>query len=133
MPLVAHPGQRGALALQGAYESYTSMAGPTCRNEIDSAVGLEMSGIRSTAAARRMRSRLLVQIADFDRYVLAESVARTAVHGRGEVHRYPCDHFDVWPGHGWFDKVASDQVAFLARVFAPTAVPQAATAWVREG
>jgi pimeloyl-ACP methyl ester carboxylesterase len=133
MPLVAHPGQRGALALEGAYESYTSMAGPTWRNEIDSAVGLEMSGIRSTAAAKRLRSRLLVQIADFDRYVPAESVARTAVHGRAEVHRYPCDHFDVWPGHGWFDKVASDQVAFLARAFAPTPVPQAATARVQEG
>jgi hypothetical protein len=109
------------------------MAGPTWRNEIDSAVGLEISGIRSTAAAKRLRSRLLVQIADFGRYVPAESVARTAVHGRAEVHRYPCDHFDVWPGHGWFDKVASDQVAFLARAFAPTPVPQAATARVQEG
>jgi uncharacterized protein len=85
MPLVAHPGRRGALALEDAYESYTSMAGPTWRNEIDSAVGLEMGGIRSTAAAKRMRSQLLVQIADFDRYVSAESVARTAVHGRGTV------------------------------------------------
>jgi uncharacterized protein len=133
MPLVAHPGERGALALEGAYESYTSMAGPSWRNEIDSAVGLEMGGIRSTAAAKRMRSRLLVQIADFDRYVPADSVARTAVHGRGEVHRYPCDHFDVWPGHGWFDKVASDQVAFLARAFAPASVAQAVAVRVREG
>jgi pimeloyl-ACP methyl ester carboxylesterase len=133
MPLVAHPGEHGALALEGAYASYTSMAGPTWRNEIDSAVGLEVGAIRSTAAAKRMRSRLLVQIADFDRYVPAESVARTAVHGRGEVHRYPCDHFDVWPGHGWFDKVAFDQVAFLARAFAPAPVPSGVTVRVREG
>jgi uncharacterized protein len=119
MPLVAHPGQPGALALDGAYESYTAMAGPTWRNEIDAAVGMEIGAIRTAAAAKRMRSRLLVQIADFDRYVPAESVARTAVHGRGEVHHYPCDHFDVWPGHDWHDRVAADQVAFLTRVFAP--------------
>jgi hypothetical protein len=131
MPLVAHPGQPGALALDGAYDSYTSMAGPTWRNEVDAAVGMEIGAIRTAAAAKRMRSRLLVQIADFDRYVPAQSVAKTAVHGRGEVHHYPCDHFDVWPGHEWHDRVAADQVAFLTRVFAPdlssTAAPAAGT------
>jgi pimeloyl-ACP methyl ester carboxylesterase len=118
MPLVAHPGEPGALALDGAYESYTSMAGQTWRNEIDSAVGFEIGAIRTAASAKRLRSRLLVQIADFDRYVPADSVAKTAVLGRAEVHHYPCDHFDVWPGHDWFEKVAADQVAFLARALA---------------
>jgi pimeloyl-ACP methyl ester carboxylesterase len=118
MPLVARPGEVGALALDGAYESYTSMAGPTWRNEIDASVGLEIGAIRTTAAAKRMRARLLVQIADFDRYVPAESVAKTAVHGRAVVHHYPCDHFDVWPGHDWHARAAEDQVAFLRREFA---------------
>lgn len=122
MPLVARPGESGALALDGAYESYTSMAGPTWRNQIDAAIGFEMGSIRTAAAAKRMCSRLLVQIADFDRYVPAESVAKTAVHGKGEVHHYPCDHFDVWPGHEWHDKVVADQVAFLTRALA-TASP----------
>ena len=128
MPLVAHPGQPGALALDGAYDSYTSMAGPTWRNEVDAAVGMEIGAIRTAAAAKRMRSRLLVQIADFDRYVPAQSVAKTAVHGRGEVHHYPCDHFDVCPGHEWHDRVAADQVAFLTRVFAPALSSTAASA-----
>jgi pimeloyl-ACP methyl ester carboxylesterase len=122
MPLVAYPGERGALALDGAYESYTSMAGPTWRNEIDSSVGFEMGGIRATPAAKRLRSRLLVQIADFDRYVPAQSVVKTAVAGRAEVHHYPCDHFDVWPGHDWFDKVSADQVAFVTRALAPASM-----------
>jgi uncharacterized protein len=122
MPLVARPGQRGALALDGAYESYTSMAGPTWRNEIDSAVGFEMGAIRTAASARRLQSRLLVQIADFDRYVPADSVARTAALGRAEVRHYPCDHFDVWPGHDYFEQVAADQVSFLTRVLVPTGV-----------
>ena len=128
MPLVAYPGERGALALDGAYESYTSMAGPTWRNEVDAAVGFEMGGIRTTSAAKRLQSRLLVQIADFDRYVPAESVAKTAVHGRAEVHHYPCDHFDVWPGHDWFDKVSADQVAFVAVRRAHLARPRRSTA-----
>lgn len=120
MPLAAHPGQPGALALEGAYESYTSMAGPTWRNEVDTSVGMQVLSVRTTAAAKKLRAKLLVQIADFDRYVPADSVAKTAVHGRGIVHHYPCDHFDVWPGHQWFDRVADHQVAFLARVLATT-------------
>jgi uncharacterized protein len=128
MPLVARPGEPGALALDGAYESYTSMAGATWRNEIDAAVGFEMGGIRTTVAAKRLRCRLLVQIADFDRYVPADSVAKTAAHGRGEVHHYPCDHFDVWPGHDWFEKAAADQVAFLTRALGMSAAASVGTA-----
>lgn len=118
MPLVAPVGEAGALALDGAYESYLALAGPTWRNEIDSAIGMEVVGVRTTPAAKRLRCPLLVQIADFDQYVPADAVAVTAAHGRAQVHRYPCDHFDVWPGHDWFDKAAEDQVAFLGRTLA---------------
>lgn len=116
MPLVAHPGEPGGLTLDGAYESYTALAGPTWRNEVDSAVGLQIAGIRTADAAKRLRCPALFQIADFDRYVPADSVAKTAVLARAVVHHYPCDHFDVWPGNDWFDKAADDQVAFLDRV-----------------
>jgi len=116
MPLAAHPGEPGALALDGAFDSYTAMAGPTWRNEVDSAVGMQVLSVRTTAAAKRLQATLLVQVADFDRYVPADSVQKTAVHGRAVVHHYPCDHFDVWPGHAWFDRVADDQVGFLSRV-----------------
>jgi pimeloyl-ACP methyl ester carboxylesterase len=115
MPLVSRVGEAGALALEGAYESYTTLAGPTWRNEIDSSIGLEVVGIRTTAAAKKLRCPLLVQIADFDQYVPAGAVAATAARGRAQVHHYPCDHFDVWPGNDWFDKTAHDQVAFLSR------------------
>ncbi|GAY14346.1 alpha/beta hydrolase [Mycobacterium sp. shizuoka-1] len=117
MPLVARPGEPGALALDGAYESYTAIAGPTWRNEVDSAVGLQIASIRTADAAKRLRCPLLIQVADFDRYVPADSVMKTAVLGRGQVHHYPCDHFDVWPGHDWFDKAVGDQIAFLIRTF----------------
>ena len=123
MPLVAHPGERGALALDGAYESYTSMAGPTWRNEIDSSVGFEMGGIRATPAAKRMtcrgcssRSPTSIGTSRRSRW------SRPPCAGRAEVHHYPCDHFDVWPGHDWFDKVSADQVAFVTRALAPTSM-----------
>ncbi|KUI24709.1 alpha/beta hydrolase [Mycobacterium sp. IS-1742] len=118
MPLAARPGQPGALALDGAYDSYLSIAGPTWRNEIDAAIGIELVKVRTARDAKRIRVPVLVQIADYDRFVPAESVARTAVHAGAQVHHYPCDHFDVWPGHEWHDRAATDQAAFLDRVFA---------------
>lgn len=118
MPLVSEHGDSGAFALDGAYESYLAMAGPTWCNEVDSAVTLEMSQVRTAGSAKKLRARLLMQIAEFDRYVPAHSIAKTALQGRAEVRHYPCDHFDAWPGGQWFEKVASDQVAFLTRVLA---------------
>lgn len=116
IPVVARPGERAALALAGAYDSYRNIAGPTWRNEIDASVGLEMARISTAKYLKALGAPLLVQIADWDRYVPADAVARTAVLGRGIVHRYPCDHFDVWPGNGWFDRAAADQIAFLRKV-----------------
>lgn len=115
MPLVSPVGESGALALDGAYESYTALAGPTWRNEIDSSIGLQVLGVRTTAAAKKLRCPLLVQIADYDQYVPAGAVAATAANGRAQVHHYPCDHFDVWPGNEWFDKTVTDQLTFLTR------------------
>lgn len=115
MPLAAKPGESGALALDGAYDSYRAIAGPTWRNEVDSAIGMELVQIRTGAAAKALKCPVLIQVADFDRFVPANSVMKTAVQARAQVHHYPCDHFDVWPGHDWFDTAAQDQVKFLAR------------------
>ncbi|MCX5045389.1 lysophospholipase [Aldersonia sp. NBC_00410] len=117
MPLVARPGNRGAMTLDGAYESYLSIAGPSWRNEVDAAVGIELAGIRTADAAKRLRCPVLAQIADFDRYVPPTSIMKTAVRARAQVHHYPCDHFDVWPGHDWFDTAVAHQIAFLTRTF----------------
>lgn len=115
MPLVGRPGEPGALTLDGAYEGYLAMAGPTWRNEVDAGVGLELAALRTTQAAKRLRCPMLAQIADFDSYVPAQSVVKVAVCGRAEVRHYPCDHFDVWPGNEWFDAVSAHQVKFLSR------------------
>lgn len=116
MPIVGRPGEPGALTLSGAYESYLAMAGPTWRNQIDSSVGMELGRMNVKAAVRRITCPALVQIGDFDRFVPAGAVAKTAELARAQVHRYACDHFDVWPGNEWFDKTVEDQLVFLRRV-----------------
>jgi pimeloyl-ACP methyl ester carboxylesterase len=115
MPIVARPGEVGALALPGHFESYLAIAGPTWRNEIDASVGLELGGHRPGRLAKSLRCPLLVQIADFDRSAPPRAAAKAAEAGRAEVRHYPCDHFDVWPGSDWFDPALAHQLHFLRR------------------
>ena len=115
MPIVARPGELGALTLPGHYEAYLEIAGPTWRNEIDAAVGLELGNLRAGRAAKRVRCPLLVQIADFDRSAPPRAAAKAAEAGRAEVRHYPCDHFDVWPGSDWFEPALAHQLHFLRR------------------
>ena len=116
MPVVSEPGGAGALALDGGVHLVAPGGAGHGHITVIGAVGLELATVKTKAAAKALRAPLLVQIADFDRFIPAESVARTAVHGRGQVHHYPCDHFDVWPGHDWFEKACADQLRFLRRV-----------------
>ena len=46
MPVVARPGELGALTLEGCLEDYLAIAGPTWVNEIDATVGLELGNHR---------------------------------------------------------------------------------------
>ena len=115
MPVVARPGEMGALTLEGSYEDYLAMAGPTWRNEIDASMGFELGNQRATKAADRVTAPVLVQIADLDRSAPPHAAGKAAVKARAEVRHYPCDHFDVWPGKPWFEPAAAHQVAFLVR------------------
>ncbi|GAB2888105.1 alpha/beta hydrolase [Nocardioides pacificus] len=120
IPLVAPPGELGALTLDGALEDYLSIAGPTWRNEIDASVALELGGVRPAKQAADLRAPLLVQIADFDRSAPPYAAAQAGFAGHAEVRHYPCDHFDVWPGKAQFERVVAHQVAFLQRKLAPS-------------
>jgi pimeloyl-ACP methyl ester carboxylesterase len=115
MPIVARPGEVGALTLPGALEDYLSIAGPTWRNEIAADVALELGSRKPQAAAARVRCPLLVQIADFDQSAPPYASQKAAFKGRAEVRHYPCDHFDVFEGRPWHDAALSHAVAFLVR------------------
>ncbi len=115
MPIVARPGEVGALTLSGHHEAYLAIAGPTWRNEIDASVGLELGAHRPARHARSLRCPVLVQIADFDRSAPPRASAKAAAAARAEVRHYPCDHFDVWPGSDWFEPALAHQLHFLRR------------------
>ena len=120
MPVVGRRGEVAALSLDGCYDDYLALAGPTWRNEIDASVGLELGNLRSGRHADRIGCPVLVQIADFDRSAPPQAAAKAAIKARAQVRHYPCDHFDVWPGKPWFDATIAHQVAFLTRVLTPT-------------
>lgn len=115
MPVVARPGELGALTLDGCLEDYLAIAGPTWVNEVDATVGLELGNHRPGKQARHVRAPLLVQIADLDRSAPPHAAAKAAFAGRAEVRHYPCDHFDVWPGKEWHEPAVRHQVHFLRR------------------
>jgi len=119
MPVVGRPGEVAALTIDGCYDDYLALAGPTWRNEIDASVGLELGNLRPTRFAERVAGPVLVQIADFDRSAPPQAAAKAAFKARAEVRHYPCDHFDVWPGKPWFDATVEHQVRFLSRYLTP--------------
>jgi pimeloyl-ACP methyl ester carboxylesterase len=119
MPVVAGPGQLGALTLDGAMEDYLAIAGPTWRNEIDATVGMELGGHRPIKLAQEIACPALFQIADFDRSAPPQSSMKAAFKARAHVRHYPCDHFDVYAGKQWHDAVVAHQVAFLRQVLTP--------------
>lgn len=119
IPVVARPGEAGALTVSGAYEDLTTMAGPTWRNEIAADVVLELGGRAPAAAAASLTAPWLVQIADFDRSAPPHAAAKAAFAGRAEVRHYPGDHFDLFEGKPCHDTAVRHAVAFLTRHLAP--------------
>lgn len=121
VPVVGRPEEVALLNLPGTYEDYHSIAGPTWRNETNASIALDMLAYRPHRFAGLLRCPALFQIADLDRYVPAGAAMKTARRARAEVRHYPCDHFDVYPGKLWHDRVLAHQTHFLTRVLTPSA------------
>lgn len=115
MPVVARPGELGALTLDGAYEDYLAIAGPSWRNEVQADVGLELGSREPLKAAARIQAPVLVQIADFDRSAPPQAAAKAALAARAEVRHYPGDHFDLFEGRRWHEPAVRHAIAFLTR------------------
>lgn len=120
-PVVARPGQPGALTLAGAYEDYLAIAGPTWHNEIAADVVLELGTRAPSDAAASLRVPWLVQIADFDRSAPPQAAMKAAFAGRAEVRHYPGDHFDLFPGKPLHGPAVRHAIHFLRRRFSDLA------------
>jgi pimeloyl-ACP methyl ester carboxylesterase len=116
VPLAALPGELGALNAPGAYEAYTGITGPGWRNEVSARVLVRLPTYRPIKSAHRIECPILVQVADLDQSAppgAATAAASRAPHS--QVHHYPCDHFDVFPGQEWYERVVEHQLGFLRR------------------
>jgi fermentation-respiration switch protein FrsA (DUF1100 family) len=130
IPLVAKPSEVATMASEDAEPGYLSIAGPSWRNEITARCMLAEWGNRAITRMDKVRSPILVQIADRD-LVAPPPGARAAAwraKGRVEVREYPCAHFDIYVGE-WRERAIADQLHFLRRhLGVRTASPSGATA-----
>lgn len=117
IPVVARPGETGALTLEGAYEDYLAIAGPTWRNEIAADVVMELGTRAPAKAAASLTVPWLVQVADFDRSAPLQAAMKAAFAGRAEVRHYPGDHFDLFAGKPFHEPAVAHAIHFLRRLF----------------
>jgi pimeloyl-ACP methyl ester carboxylesterase len=120
VPVVGPPGSAALISIPGAEEAYTSMAGPTWRNEVCARTALEVALNRPTTFARRLVCPTLMQVGTNDR-VAPPNAARRAARKAGrmaQLREYPVDHFNVYQGP-WQQRVLADQLDFLSRALDP--------------
>ena len=116
VPLAGPPGSRALLSLDGYEEAYTSVAGPTWRNEIGASIGTELGSFRPAKnAADLVVVPTLFQIADLDRSAPPDAAAKAAFAARAEVRHYPGDHFDLFAGRACHERAVGHAVHFLRR------------------
>ncbi len=114
-PIVAGPGELGALTAPGAKEAMEALAGPSWTNAVAARIFLQAGSYRPGRRAGGITCPLLVQVADADRTAPPGAAMVAAKRGRAEVRHYPCDHFDVYPGWAWHDAVVDHELLFLRR------------------
>lgn len=116
LPLVGPPGSSALLSLDGYEEAYTSVAGPTWRNEVGASIGTELGSFRPGRHAEDLVVvPVLVQIADLDRSAPPHAAATAAFAARAEVRHYPGDHFDLFAGRPCHDRAVEHALHFLER------------------
>lgn len=116
LPLVGQPGSSALLSLDGYEEAYTSVAGPTWRNEVGASIGTELGSFRPGRGAEDLVDiPLLIQIADLDRSAPPHAAATAAFAARAEVRHYPGDHFDLFAGRPCHERAVEHAVHFLRR------------------
>jgi uncharacterized protein len=125
IPIVASPGQLGAMTTEESVPGMEAIAGPTWRNELTARAVFGEWTNRAVTRMETLRCPILIQIADRDSIAPA-SASRAAAwraKGRVEVREYPCAHFDIYLG--WRDRAIADQLHFLGRHLAAARASEA--------
>jgi dienelactone hydrolase len=115
--VTGQPGEHAAMTLPGEADGFAAAVpeGSPWRNEISPGIFLSVAMHRPVTRARSLAMPLWVGLGEQDVSVSASAVERLAERApRGELHRYPYDHFGAFLGDGP-QRVASDQIGFLRR------------------
>ena len=84
-------------------------------NEVAARVGLRIALHRPGRATRKIAAPIMFCVCDRDSVAPAKATLRHAARApRGEVHRYPIGHFDIYKGED-FERAVADQLDFLRR------------------
>ena len=119
IPIVARPGEVGAMTSADAYDGYMRLTPPGFRNDVAARVVLAVPLFRPIRHARRVTCPALLQLCEHDTVAPVRAAEKAAARmPASEVVRYPVGHFDVYTGDA-FERSVSDQVAFLTRHLEP--------------
>jgi uncharacterized protein len=108
------PGELAALVAPEALPGLTRLAaGNGWCNEISSSGLWGVARYRPVRRASQIAAPVLLQLGEKDAMVPLAAIEKTATQApRGELRRYPIDHFECfWPEH--LDLIAADQIKFL--------------------
>lgn len=121
MPAVADPGGFAAMSTPDARPGFEAITPPgsTWRNEVAARIAVRLTCYRPGRAAARIAAPVLFCICDRDTVTPAPASVRHAARApRGELHRYPYGHFDIYVGEA-FERVLADELEFLLRHLRP--------------
>ncbi len=114
----APPGGRAAMTLPGEADGFAAAvaADSPWRNEISPGIFATVATHRPVTRAGRVACPLWVGLGERDVTTARRAVERLATRApRGELHRYPYDHFEPL-GAAAGERIAADQLEFLDRV-----------------
>lgn len=117
IPIVAAPGELGAITSHDGLSGYGLIMGPTFENEMLARGILPILVNRPVAAASKLEMPVLLVVAEQDTIAPPPAVRRVAEKVRGPVTVEAMDvgHFDIYAGEP-FEKSVAAQVAFLHTV-----------------
>ena len=117
IPVTGPAGAKAAMALPGEADGFAAVVAPGSpwRNEISPGVFLTVGLHRPVAKAKKVTCPLWVGLGERDISVSGKAIARLAARApKGELHRYPYDHWEPCAGDAP-ERIAADQIDFLTR------------------
>jgi len=117
IPVTGPPGTRAAMAFRGEGDGFASVVPPGSpwRNEISPGVFLTVALHRPVARAKKVACPLWLGLGEQDITVSGKAIVRLAARApKGELHRYPYDHWQPFVGDAP-RRIAADQIDFLRR------------------